>query len=576
MVDPGQYPSLGAALREALERWAEKTCLIEADRDRENCRLTYRQFKETALPLARTLQQLGFAEDDRAAILMSNQSKWLLSAYAIFYCGGVLVPLDFKLSAQEQLQLLAHSRTNVLIVEYYLWRAMLSASGFKDRKMQAVLVTEAPANADLAGARRWEERPGEGEPIFVPRRRNDWACIVYSSGTGGRPKGCVLTHENYLEQCKSLMSIFPFSPEVRYLSILPTNHAIDFMVGFFGPFLCGAAVVHLRTLRPEFIREAFTRYKITYMSVVPMVLRNLERGLRERFAALPAHRRYILKGLIDLNRLLTKRKPNVKLSRRLLPNIHQAFGGELRGFFVGGAFTEPATLQFFYDLGISVANGYGLTEAGTAVTLNNLNPFRPDTVGKPLPGVEVRIVNPDAQGIGEVAVRSRTVMSHYLDDPELTAETIVDGWLMTGDLGRMDSTGHVQLFGRKKNMIVTEGGKNIYPEDVETAFEGLPVKEFCVFAANYLWPQRNMEPQRDLTGEKLVLVIRLDAGQQMSDDLRQQLAARNRRLPDFKRISGYVVLDQDFPRTASLKVKRPMLAEEVRKRLDRATAVVEL
>ena len=192
------------------------------------------------------------------------------------------------------------------------------------------------------------------------------------------------------------------------------------------------------------------------------------------------------------NKRLTRRRPKLALSRFLLKQVHQAFGGELRALFVGGAFTEPQTLQFFYDLGIQVANGYGLTEAGTAVTLNDFNPVRTDTVGRPLPGVELRIVEPDAEGIGEVAVRSKTVMSHYLDDPELTAETIVDGWLMTGDFGRIDAEGHLQLLGRKKNMIVTAEGKNIYPEDIENAFEGLPVKEFCVFAANYIWPRRSM------------------------------------------------------------------------------------
>ncbi|MFQ5926775.1 MAG: AMP-binding protein, partial [Terriglobia bacterium] len=385
-----------------------------------------------------------------------------------------------------------------------------------------------------------------------------------------RPKGCVLTHENYLEQCMALTALYPFWPGVRYLSILPTNHAIDFMVGFIGPFTCGATVVHLRTLRPEYIREAFPRYQITYMSLVPLVLKNLEQGLRARFAGLPPQRRFLLNRLVGLNRLLTRKRLNLKLSRFLLGKVHNAFGGKLQALFVGGAFTEPATLQFFYDLGIPVANGYGLTEAGTAVTLNDFNPFRPDTVGKPLPGMEVKIVNPDADGIGEVAVRSQTIMAHYLDEPELTAETIVNGWLMTGDLGRIDSTGHLQLFGRKKNMIVTAGGKNIYPEDIETAFEDLPVKEFCIFAANYLWPQRS------LSGEQLIIVLRLESGQGFTEALRTELANRNRRLPDFKRISGYVIWDEDFPCTASLKIKRTVLAEELRQRLDRATAVVEL
>jgi len=570
MLDLHQYESLGAALRDALERWPNEVCLIEADRDRENCRLTYSDFKQMALPLARALQDSGFGEGDRSAIIMTNQSKWLISAYAIFYCGGVVVPLDYKLTASEHLALLAHSKAKVLAIEHHLWRAIIASPEFKSLRAQTVLVTESPSNTDLAGPKRWEDFKVNGEPRFVPRRRQDPACIVYSSGTGGRPKGCVLTHENYLEQCISLTALYPFWPGVRYLSILPTNHAIDFMVGFVGPFTCGAAVVHLRTLRPEHVRDAFPRYKITYMSLVPMVLKNLEKGLRARFAELPAHRRWLLDRLIALNKRLTGKRPKLKISRALLKQVHQAFGGELRALFVGGAFTEPATLQFFYDLGIPVANGYGLTEAGTAVTLNDFNPFRPDTVGRPLPGMEVRIVDPTDEGIGEVAVRSKTVMSHYLDDPEMTAETIVDGWLMTGDLGRMDPTGHLQLFGRKKNMIVTAGGKNIYPEDIETVFEGLPVKEFCVFAANYLWPGSAV------TREMLVIVLRLESGHEFDQALRRELAERNRRLPDFKRVRGYVIWDRDFPRTASLKIKRIELAEQIRTSTERATAVATL
>ncbi len=558
MLRLSEYSSLGAALRAALERWPDEICLIEADRERENCRLTYRQFKDKALPFARALQDAGLGANTRTAIIMTNQSKWLISAYAIFHRGGVLVPLDYKLTAAEHLQLLAHSKAEFLIIEYHLWRAITQAPDFAKLKVKTVIVTEAPPNADLHGAKRWEEFRGEDAPEFVERTRNDWASIVYSSGTGGRPKGCVMTHENYLEQCASLASLFPFWPGVRYLSILPTNHAIDFMIGFVGPFVCGAAVVHLRTLRPEFIREAFPRYRITYVTVVPMILKNIERGLREKFAALPPARRRALNTLITTNRSLTRRRPHVWLSRMLLPQIHKAFGGELRAIFVGGAFTEPSTLQFFYDLGIPVGNGYGLTEAGTVITLNDFEPFRADTVGKPLPGTEVRIANPDRDQIGEVAARGKTIMSHYLDDPEMTASTLVDGWLMTGDLGKLDSSGHLQLFGRKKNMIVTEGGKNIYPEDIENVFAGLPVKEFCVFAANYVWPERSM------TGEQLVVVARVEDASQFSAGLRAQIAEHNRQLPDFKRISACLPWTRDFPRTASLKIKRDALAEEIR------------
>ena len=557
-------------MRDALDQFADEVCLIEADRDREKERLTYRDFKKRAHPLAKALQDAGFVAGDRASIVMTNQSKWLISAYAIFFGGGVLVPLDYKLTPDEHWQLLKHSGASVLITEYPIWRQLsISATRVAASNVKTVLVTEAPTNADLAGAQRWEDYRCAGEPVFVRRERKDMACIVYSSGTGGSPKGCMMTHENYLEQCVALTSLYAFWPGVRYLSILPTNHAIDFMVGFFGPFTCGATVVHLRTLRPEFVREAFPKYKITYVSLVPLVLKNLQKGLQARFDALPAGKRRLFNTLVAINKALTKGQPRLGISRLLLKQVHAAFGGELRAIIVGGAFTEPQTLQFFYDLGIPVANGYGLTEAGTAITVNDLKRFRADTVGKPLPGMEVRIVNPAIDGVGEVAVRSKTVMAGYLNEPELTAETIVDGWLMTGDLGKFDESGHLQLSGRKKNMIVTEEGKNIYPEDIERAFEGLPVKEFCVFAANYIWPKRSM------IGEQLVVVLHLDQGQEYGEELCRDINARNNRLLNYKRVRGVVVFNEDFPRTASLKIKRNVLAECL-SRQDSARAVLPL
>ncbi len=566
MLDLMKYSCLGEAIRDSLETWPREVCLYESDRGEEKQRITYGEFKQRALPLAKWLQDAGFGEGDRASIIMTNQSKWLISAYAIFYVGGTLVPLDYKLKPEEQWKLLKHSGATVLITEYPIWRQLsVSAGRAEASNVKTVLVTE--ASATLAGALRWEGAKGNGEPTFVRRKRQDLACIVYSSGTGGTPKGCMMTHENYLEQCVALTTWYPFWPGVKYLSILPTNHAIDFMVGFIGPFTCGAAVVHLRTLRPEFVREAFPKYQITYVSLVPLVLKNLQKGLQTRFDGLPPSKRRVFELLRNINKSLTRSRPILPLSRLLLKQVHQAFGGKLEAIIVGGAFTEPQTLQFFYDLGIPVANGYGLTEAGTAVTVNDLKPFRADTVGKPLPGMEVRIINPDAEGIGQVAVRSKTVMAGYLNEPDLTAETIVDGWLMTGDMGRFDGSGHLQLLGRKKNMIVTEEGKNVYAEDIEQAFEGLPVKEYCVFAANYVWPSRSM------VGEQLVLVIHLDHGQNFTEELRKEIAARNNRLLNFKRVRGVAVYGEDFPLTASLKIIRVTLAERLG-RLKREDAVL--
>src|SRR5580704_586655 len=212
MLDLANYNSVGAALRDALTHWPDEICLIEADRDHERSRLTYQQFGEAAEAVAAALEESGLAAGDRAAIIMTNQPKWLLSAYAIFFAGGILVPLDYKLSAAEHLQLLAHCRAQILIVEYPLWRAITQSPAFREHKLRKVLVTETPPKADLAGGTRWEEFRASGAPEFRPRALTDTACIVYSSGTGGHPRGCVLTHDNYLEQCAAVTPIFPFSP----------------------------------------------------------------------------------------------------------------------------------------------------------------------------------------------------------------------------------------------------------------------------------------------------------------------------------------------------------------------------
>ena len=265
MLDLAKYDSLGAALRDALGHWPDEVCLIEADREKERSRFTYRQFGEAAEPVAAATRRIGFALGDRAALIMTNQPKWLISAYAVFFAGGVLVPLDYKLSASEHLQLLAHSKARVLFVEYPLWRAIMQAPAFSEHRLGDGGRDRNPARRRSGGRRALgKEFRGTGTPEFRPRAETDTACIVYSSGTGGHPRGCVLTRQQlYRAVRRNFGSRFPFWPGARYLSIIPTNHAIDFMGGFLMPFTGGGTVVHLRTLRPEFIREAFTKYKIT-------------------------------------------------------------------------------------------------------------------------------------------------------------------------------------------------------------------------------------------------------------------------------------------------------------------------
>lgn len=569
MLELGRIGSVGEAIRDSIVTHKNNVALIEADRHRENVRITYRELREQAERFAALLQSSDFAPDHRCAILMQNQSKWLISATGALWAGAVLMPLDYKLTAKEQLALIAHGKPRVLVTEYSRFLDLRKEPDHAVLDRVLVLVTEAPEGVDLGKAQRWEQEP-RGAFTFVPRTREDVACIVYSSGTSGTPKGCMLTHDNYLEQAQILGRLYPMTEDDRYFSVLPTNHAIDFMVGFIGPFLFGAAVVHQRTLRPQYLRATLKKYEITHIALVPTILKNLEERIREKLDELSEWQRRAIDGLTKVNEWLTAKRPRHELSRRLLKPLHDEMGGKLRLIFAGGAFIDPNTARFFYELGFPVVIGYGLTEASTVVTVNDLEPFRPDTVGKPVPGVEVEVRDANAFGVGEVWVRGRTVMRGYLDAPELTAEAIVDGWLRTGDLGLIDAAGHVKLVGRAKNMIVTEGGKNIYPEDIESNFEDLPdCEEYCVFAADYIWPQGKM------TGEQLVIVVRPEEGGDPSEALVDELRKRNRRLADFKRLAGFIVENDEFPATASLKIKRNALAEKLRLR-ERDGAIVPL
>jgi long-chain acyl-CoA synthetase len=566
MIDLSRIDCLGDALRDALLTYKSRVALLESDRQRESARFSYQELQREAERVATRLQEAGVEPGDRCVLLMSNQARWVMSSYGVLFAGAVLVPLDYKLTVKEQLALLAHARPKLLITEYGIWRSLTR----EDKAALSgilVLVTEAKPDDPLEHAARWEA-PAHGRFRHVSRQRSDIATIVYSSGTGGTPKGCMLTHENYLVQAQALGQLYSMEPDDVYFSVLPTNHAIDFVCGTILPFLFGAAVAHQRTLRPEYLADTMKRYRVTHTALVPRILKTLRERIEEQLNALPEWQRTAVHALTQVNDAATLRSPKPWLSRALLKPIHDRFGGRLRLIFAGGAFVDPDLANYFYKLGLPVVIGYGLTETCVVLTLNDLRPFRSDSVGRPLPGVELRIDKPDKLGVGEVFVRSRTVMQGYFEAPEATRDAFDDGWFRTGDLGSIDASGHLKLVGRLKNMIVTDGGKNIYPEDIEAAFDGIACEELCVFAARYIWRER------ELRDEGLCVVLRPKRELELEATL-QAIRVANMKLADFKRVSSYTVLTQEFPRTASMKVKRAELAELVRAHVDAVTPLAK-
>ena len=584
MIPPDRYTSLGELLHDALIQFKPERALLEFSRKRVAKDLSYLDVKHEAERLARRFATWGVGPGSKVAIVLQNQARWPLTATAIFLRGATLVPLDYKLSGPEIETLLAHSGAEVLVTEYATWRTLERVP--QGEIVRHVIASEMPPSATLPdNALSWEDAVATDDSDSTPFAfegvgRDDIATIVYSSGTGGAPKGCQLTHGNYIEQYRLLLARFPLLPGDRYFSILPSNHAIDFMVGFLGPFACGATVVHQRALRPEMINHVMRTQGITHMAVVPLILEAFERRIDERLEERGDFARIALGALQAVNATLTLDRPRPKLTKRLMKPVLEQIGPDLKMLFAGGAFVDPDRAQRFYELGIPVIVGYGLTEGCTVLTVNDLNPYRSDSVGRPLDDVEIEIRGKGPDGkIGEVWVRSPTVFHGYLNDPEQSAEVLVDGWLRTGDLGYLDASGHLHLVGRSKNMIVTAGGKNIYPEDVEGVFNGLAVEELAVFSTNYLWPALKLDE------EELLMVVRPKERAEESDaspgtgsvgqasvaldvhtlaDLRK----RNLGLADFKRVRSLLVWKDEFPRTPSMKVKRGVLAEELRLRAD--------
>lgn len=555
---------LGEVLRDSMLAFKSNRALTEIDRHQELRTLSYLELKRAAERIAARLQATGFSAGDRAAVLLSNQSRWTEGALGVFWSGGVLVPLDYKLTPAEQVALLRRAAPRVLLTEAPVFRDLVKTA---PEVLDGMLVLVAHATSDEVRphGQAWDAE-FDGPFSYVGRGRDEVASIVYSSGTGGTPKGCMLTHDNYLTQAEVLGEMFPMREEDIYFSVLPTNHAIDFMCGMVIPYLFGASVVHQRTLRPEFVATTMKRYRVTHTALVPRILKSLRERIEEQLAELPEWKRTLVASLMDVNELATLKRPNAALSRTLLRPLHERFGGRLRVIVAGGAFIEPDLADFFNRIGLPVAIGYGLTEACAVLTVNDLSPYRASTVGRPVPGVEIALRDVNDEGIGEVYARGRSIMRGYVDAPELTEETLVDGWLRTGDLGRLDASGHLQLVGRAKNMIVTAGGKNIYPEDIEGAFDGLPCEELCVFSERFVWPGQG------LGAERLLLVVRLKTGQATSDML-ASLQALNGRLVDYKRVGAYLLWQEEFPRTASMKIKRPALAEALRAQAERATPI---
>ncbi len=559
------WPEIDAKLerpQNPLRAYEDLLCLAEEMAERHDLavafqrfegdgftRITYRDVLARAEATAGRLAALGIAPGSRVMLGAQNHPDWPIAYLGVLRAGATVVPVDAALEAGPAANLLRASGAKVLICD----DAFLDKAGREAlASVPGVVRLDLHEVSDLHGAPPPPPRPAlTGDEL---------ASVIYTSGTTGTPKGVMLSHKNFCAMLAALAPVFPLTSGDRVLSVLPLHHTFEFSCGFLLPFSRGARVIYLDELSSERLSAAMRESRVTAMVGVPALWQLLERRITGEVRELGPAAEVTFDLALQLNRLLGE-KLGLNVGRALFGRVHQAFGGNLRYLISGGAALSPDTARLFEGLGLPLAEGYGLTEAAPVLTVAKAAPgAKAGNVGKPVPGVEIKIASPDANGVGEVLARGPNVMAGYADNPEATSRTLdEDGWLHTGDLGKIDRKGRLSLVGRSKDVIVGANGENIYPDDVERMLgEVEGITELCILgitdprggerAACLAVPERPRDRGEDPPTTEDFLEARERAGK----NLRAAIA----KLPTALQPPVVLLHDEKLPRTSTRKVKR--------------------
>ena len=514
--------------------------------------MTYKGVGLLSRKIARYLiEDLEIKKGESIAILSESKPEYASCVFASVLTGTITVPLDIKLSKYELKSILSDCLPTVLITsQHYLETALYLQKEINSIKY--ILVNDEYAKYD--GIQNIYDLPDKFDAKWRQRSSKSTALIIYTSGTTGAPKGVEISFANVNAQLEDLSfaldKIIRHNKHTTMLSILPMNHLFEMTVGFSTFLGFGHTIYYTTSLKPNDIASVMQEKGVEFMLVVPAFLKLLKAGVEKKINALPPFARYAFKVMYHLARFL----PTYNMRRKLFKKIHEAFGGRFWGCISGGAPLDVEVGKFFERIGIRVYQGYGLSETSPVVSVNWDRPGVMDSVGHALPHFESKV---DAT-TGELLLRGPSVMKGYHNQPEMTAEVIdEDGWFHTGDIAKIDSYGHIFITGRIKNMIVLQGGKKVFPEEVEAVLEESNyIAETCVLGTVREFGAKDgteevtavIVPKAELYGsysdEDIDRMIKLDV-KSLSD-----------RLAPYKRPTTVIINKEPLPRTTTMKVKR--------------------
>jgi long-chain acyl-CoA synthetase len=508
-------------------------------------RVTFEDVRRRSRAAAARLAAAGVARGDRVALAATNDPEWAIAYFGIVRAGGVAVPVDPSLDAVGWSNVLAEAGVRVTVCDEGV-RARLGEGGLPEGPAWLDLTVVTADDGSLA-ARAIDVQPG------------DVASIIFTSGTTGRPKGVKLTHANFTSLVAALAPIFPLSRGDAVLSVLPLHHTFEFTCGLLLPMSRGSRVVYVGEVSGDRVAEGLRASRATAMVGVPALWQLLERRILHEVDARGPMARAAFDFAGEVNRWLAS-NVGVDLGPVLFGPVHDQLGGRIRFLISGGAALPRATMDRFRSLGLPLAQGYGLSEAAPVLTVSRPGRRAEPGVGKPVPGVDLRIENPDDQGIGEVVARGPNVMVGYTDD-EATRDVIdAEGWLHTGDLGRVDKKGRLEIVGRIKDVVITATGENVYPDDVERRLGKVPhIAELAIVGVSIGGAERL----------GCLAVAEGDGDRAARNELaRAAVRAAIDELPIAQRPSVVHLFEAPLPRTATRKVVRG----EVRAILSRLAA----
>ncbi len=531
---------------------------------------------EEAIEISRVVSaylcgHLKLKKGDRVALLAENSPHWAMIYLGIVYNGTVAVPIDARLDEYGIKFILEHSGTKYLFATKRQYDKIRELPEIEEKLKEIIIIDNdmsdveskkvVPMSKILDVGR---ETLKKGEKWRCDVREDDLLELIYTSGTTGTSKGVMLTHKNIVFEVKSLVSTGLIAGKDRFLSILPLHHTYECTGGFLTPFSAGATITFSPSLKSRKIIADLKDSGTNKMLVVPLFLDKMLDAILRNVNAKPWFVKMFFYALYKTTKGLNKLSKKKAVGKKLFKFIRKKAGLDGIDFMVSGAAPmSQKTAEGFQTLGLLVLQGYGLTEASPVVSVNLPHKNKPKSVGPAIPGVEVKIHNPNEEGIGEIIVRGDNVMKGYYKNEEATREVLKDGWLFTGDLGYMDEDGYIYITGRAKNVIVTPGGKNVYPEEIEEKLNespfileslviGVPVSEDVkgenIFA--YIVPDYDY-----IETFASVHAVKVD-DEKIEELIRNEVKKVNQSLPAYKKIKDFRIRTEELPKTSTKKIKR--------------------